>query len=587
MANAVLKRISPIAMLLPLIACSSHPPRAPLKQEKGDYGYVKTYMTWFTKKEMREKGIIGLSIALVDDQKIVWQQGFGYADLKNKLEATPETRYRAGSISKLFTGMAAMKLVEAGKMDIDHPLVTYLPEFRIKSRFGDTNGITPRTIMTHHSGLPSEWMSGMFTKQPQPFDKLVKKIKNDYVSYPPNTTMSYSNLGVTLLGHAVKNVSGQDYAAFVDQSLLKPMGMINSQFETGISGSHSSKSYAKGKEIVEYPLRDMPAGGLNTTVIDLARLAMLVNNKGKLNNQQIISPATLDAMFQVQNKHVPLDVGNKIGLAWFINTKILAEEDPVFEHDGGTIAHRSSFKVAPKSKLGVIVMANTNSADTGKIAQKLLQMAWEAKNGVELPKMEIPGQLNSSADFEGTYSTLVGKVDIHQKSPNRYKVNTSYGTFNLDREENGGYRLNYRLLGIVPIDLEELSEIVFSTDTISGQHVIIGESNNYRFAGVRLEPHPIHEAWKHRLGEYKLLNPAEVYKFFQIEKLELKIEGDYLVFATPGPEGNSTLVLRTVNAQEAIFEGYGRGLGETLRIIRDEEGEEILIRSGLRYKRIP
>jgi hypothetical protein len=181
-------------------------------------------------------------------------------------------------------------------------------------------------------------------------------------------------------------------------------------------------------------------------------------------------------------------------------------------------------------------------------------MAWEAKNGAKLPKMEIPGQLNSSPDFEGTYSTLVGKVDIRQKSSNRYSVKTSYGTFYLDRGENGGYRLNYRLLGIVPIDLEELSEMVFTTDTISGQHVIVGGSNDHRFAGVRLVPHPIHEAWKHRSGQYKLLNPPEVYKFWQIGNPELKIEDDYLVSATPGPEGDSTLVLRTVNAREAIIE---------------------------------
>jgi hypothetical protein len=128
--------------------------------------------------------------------------------------------------------------------------------------------------------------------------------------------------------------------------------------------------------------------------------------------------------------------------------------------------------------------------------------------------------------------------------------------------------------------------MVFTTDTISGQHVIVGGSNDHRFAGVRLVPHPIHEAWKHRLGQYKRLNPPEVYKFWQIGNPELKIEGDYLVSATPGPEGDSTLVLRTVNAREVIIEGYGRGLGETLRIIRDEEGEEILIHSGLRYKRI-
>ena len=352
MARDSLKKISFIALLLSFTACVSRlPPNVPDKLDKGDYGYVKSYMTWFIEKEMKEQGIVGLSIALVDDQDIVWQQGFGYADRENKLAATPESRYRAGSISKVFTGMATMKLVEAGKMDIDRPLVTYLPEFRIKSRFGSTDGITPRTIMTHHSGLPSDWVAGMWTKNPQPFVQLVQKIKEDYVAYPPETILSYSNLGITLLGHAVENVSGQAYATFVEQSVLRPMGMTNSRFATGISGKQVAKSYAEGKAVVEYPLRDIPAGGLNTTATDLARLAMLVNNKGTLENRQILGVKTLDAMFVVQNNHIPLDLGDQIGLTWFIDTKILAGEEPVFWHNGGTIAHRSAFMVAPTSKL--------------------------------------------------------------------------------------------------------------------------------------------------------------------------------------------------------------------------------------------
>jgi CubicO group peptidase (beta-lactamase class C family) len=590
MANAILKKISFMAILLSFTACASQPPKAPVTREKGDYEHAKAYMTWFIEKEIKEKDIVGLSIALVDDQDIVWQRGFGYADRENKLAATPETRYRAGSISKLFTGMATMKLAEAGKMDIDRPLVTYLPEFRIKSRFGSTDGITPRTIMTHHSGLPSDWVGGMWTKDPQPFVQLVNTIKDDYVAYPPNTVMSYSNLGVTLLGHAVENASGQAYAMFLDHSLLKPMGMTNSRFELGISGKRAAKSYAEGKAVIEYPLRDMPAGGLNTTAIDLARLAMLVNNNGKLDDHQILAPETLDAMFAVQNKQVPLDLGSQIGLAWLIDRKILAGEEPVFWHNGGTIAHRSTLMVAPTSGLGVVVLANTESADSDKIAQRLLQMAWEAKNGAELPKTKKPGPLKKPSDFKGTYATLGGRVDIRQESAGRYKVKSSLGTFNLDREENDYYRLNYRLLGILPIDLEELDEALFTTARISGRHVIVAEVDGHRMlAGVRVAPQPIHEAWKHRLGHYKLLNSPDspqVSAFYQIENFETKIESDYLVWIKSGPEGGTTQILRTVNAQEAIIEGYGRGLGETLRVIKDDDGEELLTIQGLLYRRM-
>lgn len=585
MTSHFLKRVTLIAIILLLFnSCATAPPKAPIHQEKGDYGYVKEYMSWFIQKEMKDKDIIGLSISLVDDQKIVWQQGFGYADRKNKIKAAPDTVYRAGSISKLFNGMAVMKLVESGKMDIDRPLVTYLPQFKIKSRFGHTDGITPRTILTHHSGLPSDWIDGMWAKQPMPFTQLVHEIKDEYVAYPPNTVMSYSNLGVTLLGHAVQNVSRMKYAQYLDQSLLDPMGMTDSRFETGISGSRAARSYREGKQVHEYPLGDIPAGGLNTTATDLARLAMLVNNGGKLQNRQILSTETLSAMFTVQNTQIPLDFGNSIGLAWFIDDKVLAQKELVYAHGGGTIAHRTMFMVAPGSKLGAVVLANTGSANPGKIAKKLLQMAWEAKNGEKLPT--IKPYVAKPSDFKGTYATMIGKVDVTEKSPHRYKVKSSVGNFNLSLGEDNQYHLSYRLLGLIPIDLEELGEVGLTTEDISGHHVIVAELDHNRFlAGVKVKPHPIDDAWKKRLGQYKPLNLPEP-EIFQIQGMEIKKEGGYLVEVIKFSGDTFTKILRPVNAREAIGEGFGRSLGETVRIIEDNDGGEILTFSGLQFKRV-
>lgn len=582
----ILKRVTFIAiMLLSFNGCATAPPKPPIHQEKGDYGFVKEYMSWFIQKEMKEKDIVGLSIALVDDQSIVWQQGFGYADRKNKIEAAPDTVYRAGSISKLFNAMAVMKLVESGEMDIDRPLVTYLPQFKIKSRFGNTDGITPRTILTHHSGLPTDWIDGMWAKQPMPFTQLVHEIKDEYVAYPPNTVMSYSNLGVTLLGHAVQNVCGMKYAQCLEQSLLDPMGMTDSRFETGISGSRTAKSYIGGEEVYEYPLRGIPAGGLNTTVTDLARLAMLVNNGGELKKRQILSRETLEAMLTVQNRQIPLDLGKFIGLGWPIDDKVLAQKELVYTHSGGTIAHHAMFMVAPGSKLGAVVLANTGSANPKKIAKKLVQMAWEAKNGENLPavKPDVP----KPSDFKGTYATtMIGKANVTEKSPRLYKVKSSMGNFNLSLEEDNQYHMGYLLLGLIPIDLDELGEAGLTTEDISGHHVIVAEFEHKRFlAGVKVTPHPIHDAWKNRLGHYKLLNPPEP-EIFQIQGMELKIEDGYLLELITFSGNTDTQILRSVNAREAFSEGLGRSLGETLRIMEDNDGSEILTFSGLRFKRI-
>jgi len=167
---------------------------------------------------MHKNGVTGLSLSLVDDQQVVWAQGFGYADEANNIPATPETVYRVGSISELFTATAAMQLAEQGKIDIDRPLQTYLPEFSVKRRFTDPKPITLRHLMSHHAGLPTNVLKGMWSTTPAPFTTIVDVLQNEYTSYPPNVVWSFSNLGVTLVGHVIEKISGEAFATHLQYS---------------------------------------------------------------------------------------------------------------------------------------------------------------------------------------------------------------------------------------------------------------------------------------------------------------------------------------------------------------------------------
>ncbi len=179
---------------------------------------------------MAKNKVTGLSVALVDDKGLIWAQGFGYADKENNIPATPQTVYRVASISKIFTATAIMQLAEQGRINVDEPLTTYLPEFSIKTRFPGGGRITPRNLMTHHSGLPANFYKGIFSSNPEHFTKVIKEIKDEYLAYPPDYVYSYSNLGVTLLGGVIERVSGKDYASYMDESILGPIGMDNSSF---------------------------------------------------------------------------------------------------------------------------------------------------------------------------------------------------------------------------------------------------------------------------------------------------------------------------------------------------------------------
>src|SRR5512142_199608 len=308
-----LRKITLVLSVLALSACST-PPQKPLNPARGDYSYTRQYMTWLIEKEMSDADVTGLSIALVDDQDVVWAQGFGYADKAAGIKATPDTVYHLGSIAKVFTATAAMQLAEQGKIDIDQPLQKYLPEFSIRSRFGDTRGITPRNIMTHHSGLPGYWVRGMADRHPAPFEEQVTAVRNEYVATPPNTVFAYSNLGVSLLGAAIGEVSGDCYAGYMNRYLLQPLGMTRSEFAARIPG----KAYKDGKEVEAIPLRDLPSSSLISSANDMTHFMQMLFADGRCGGRQIVRPETLREMFKAQNANVPLDFDFRLGLGWML-----------------------------------------------------------------------------------------------------------------------------------------------------------------------------------------------------------------------------------------------------------------------------
>src|SRR5882762_3925414 len=118
-----------------------------------DYAAIAERLSSLINEQLADKKLPAVSIALVDDQEIVWAQGFGYADFDVKRPATADTVYRVGSVSKLFTDIGMMRLAERGQIDIDAPVTRYLPDFRPKNPFADAKPITLRMLTSHRAGL--------------------------------------------------------------------------------------------------------------------------------------------------------------------------------------------------------------------------------------------------------------------------------------------------------------------------------------------------------------------------------------------------------------------------------------------------
>jgi len=474
-----------------------------------------------------------------------------------------------------------MKLAEEGKINIDKPFRKYLPEFSIKSRFGSTDGITPRTIMTHHSGIPGDWGNTEFGINPLPYTEYVKSIKNEYVAYPPNTIMSYSNLAVTLLGHAVEQVSGMRYDRYVDKVLLSPLEMNHADLDMKLEGKGASKSYAESKEVEEYADGLVPAGALHISVEELSHLAMMINANGVYKQHKVLNASTLKKMFRVQNKNVAFDMGEEIGLGYFIDKNILGTKDVAYHHGGNTIAQNAYFIVSPHSKLGVVVMANTEGIDATEIARELLQKAWEAKTGKKVPKQKLVVQHDS--DFTGIYATKLGKVKIAKNTDDSYTVFSDSGEFKLYKTKNNTYKLKYKLLGLFSISNDLLDKVELYTDDIEGHHVIVASMESRKFiGGVKVvKPTLIPKAWKAYVGHYKVINNYEM-KEFQIKDVEFAIEEGYPLVKTKYASGEiSTIILKPINDTEAIIEGLGRSMKETIYF---KDG--IFYAQGLKFEKI-
>ena len=186
---------------------------------------------------MERSGTVGLSVAVVEDQQTVWAEGFGWADRDEGRPATAGTVYRVGSISKLFTATAVMQLEEEGRFDLDQPLRLWLPDLELRSRWPEAPAVTPRSLLTHHSGLPGNRLKGLVVDEPPPpdfirrrFSRLPAELGETWLNQPPQKVWAYSNLGYALLGCLVERASGEPFVPYVDRRILEPLGMRRSSF---------------------------------------------------------------------------------------------------------------------------------------------------------------------------------------------------------------------------------------------------------------------------------------------------------------------------------------------------------------------
>ena len=573
---------------------------------KGDYRLLKSEIDEYIKGKMRKNDLKGISIALVDDQTLLFSDGYGWADERKKIPAAPDTLYQIGAISKIFTALAVMKLQEHGKIDLDAPLARYIPEFSIKSRFSNTGPVTARTLLTQHSGLPSEYFKGMYTKQrPVSYNEYMRialsGLGEDYLCTPPNTVYAYCNLGYSLLGYLVQKITKEDFTAYTDREIFQAMDMPNSSFSNEKTPANLTKGYVAGKEMPLFKINSLPALSVHSSAEEMANFMKTVLAGGKFTNRTIIKRNTLKEMMTPQNSKAKFDLDLKIGLGLqldgydLVNDERLQYDGIVAWHGGDTVANNATLILLPTEKLGVVVLCNTarGMRESGNIALRCLNLALDVKKGKNinekkepvLPVIELPLELIKQ--FEGYYSSeYIGFFSIKAEE-NQLVMKALDHDIRLLPYADKSVSLKYYLLGFIPVNLEMFKSIRFRMDKIHDKSALVLIRNDKKyFGGIKIDRPEISPVWKSRTGEYEIIASEDEMRLFKNPRLML-MDG-FLIFKTEFvyiKNLSVSLPLEPVSDTECIVMGLGRNMGQTVKCAQIN-GITVLGFSGLILKKL-
>ncbi|MCC7358305.1 MAG: beta-lactamase family protein [Anaerolineales bacterium] len=355
-------------------------------------------------------------------------------NLENPLPVNSGTLFQVGSITKTVTATAALRLAELGKLELDAPLRTYLPELRLADE-GVARAVTLRHIFTHTGG----WLGDCFD-DPGPGDDALERIvlRLEYLPQltPLGEVWSYCNAGFYLAGRAIEVVTGQTYEAAVSDLVLAPIGLRRSFYFAEdaityrVAAGHRAVYDKAGTPEVARPwglARAVnPAGGLVSSVDDMLTYARLHLSNGEARQSgpgvRLLQPATTT---QMQAPLVEAANGEWMGLTWFIS-----EIDGVrlLRHGGTTHGQTATLWLAPARGFGLVVL--TNSDRGSELHQEAVR--WALKHYLRLtPRDPEPRQLGEDevAPYLGRYSAVLDDVELYRRAGELY----------LRKEPKGGF----------------------------------------------------------------------------------------------------------------------------------------------------
>lgn len=312
--------------------------------------------------KMAAQGIPGLSIAMVIDGELVWEDGYGTADVENSVPATAATVYRTASIGKPMTAVAVMRLVEDGKLDLDRPIQDYCPTFPEKRWPVTTRHLLSHTSGIRHYGGPRDEQESFNTEHFEDVVTPLRIFKDDPLDFQPGTAYQYSTFGYNVLGCVIEGASGSRYLDYMARSVFAPAGMTRTREDDPFAViPHRAAGYTRSEsgELRNSRMVDMssklPAGGFVTTAGDLARFA------AAFMSHRLVSRETVEKML------TPSRLANGEVLTYGLGWGLIPDETWYGEreafHGGGTPQVNGMLYLLPDRRFAVAILMNLEDVE--------------------------------------------------------------------------------------------------------------------------------------------------------------------------------------------------------------------------------
>lgn len=350
-------------------------PSVPLAQSSPQFASAIERGRQLARSGVTDQNLPGLSVAVGVDGELVWAEGFGWADLENKVRVTPDTRFRIGTASTALTSAAAGLLIEQGKLKLDDEVQVYVPSYPKKEK-----PVTIRQLMGHLAGVRNDGgdESPLMSRHCERAADAVPVFANFPLRFEPGTAYAYSSNGWILVSAAVETAAGEPLFKFMRKQIFEPLGMNDTKGEVGselipLMANSYFPRFAADPRYGPDPTGDVEfscfsgAGAVLTTAADFVRFGMAVNS-GKL-----LRPDTVQLLQTSQR--LPKGQETGYGLGWDLETaEIAGKQVQVIGHDGDLIGGMvSSLLIFPDRGIVIAIVSNTSYASTFDLGVKIAE----------------------------------------------------------------------------------------------------------------------------------------------------------------------------------------------------------------------